>query len=39
MSSSFIATLAPHADRIIKVKDIFGLEAVLEVVLTMIPDD
>jgi len=35
MSSSLIATLAPHAGRIIKAKDIFGLEAVLEVVLTI----
>lgn len=39
MSSSLIATLAPHADNIIKAKEKFGLEAVLEVVLTVTPDD
>ena len=39
MSSSLIATLAPLADKIAKAKEMFGLEAVLEVVLTVTPDD
>ena len=39
MSSSLIATLAPLADKIAKAKEMFGLEAVLEVILTVTPDD
>ena len=39
MSSSLIATLAPHADKIIQAKERFGLQAVLEVVLTVTPDE
>lgn len=39
MSSSLIAKLAPHAEEIIKAKEKFCLEAVLEVVLTVTPDD
>lgn len=39
MSSSLIAKLAPHAEKIIKAKEKFSLEAVLEVVLTVTPDD
>lgn len=38
MSSSLIAKLAPLAEKIIKAKKKFGLESVLEVVLTVTPD-
>jgi len=39
MSSSLIATLAPHAEKIIKAKEMYGLRAVLEVILTVTSDD
>lgn len=39
MSSSLIAKLAPHVDNIVKAKEMFKLQAVLEVVLTITPDD
>jgi hypothetical protein len=39
MSSSLVATLVPHADKIIQAKERFGLQAVLEVVLTVTPDE
>ncbi len=39
MSSALIAKLEPHADRIIKAMKEHSLEAVLEVVLTITPND
>ena len=38
MASSLVATLEPHADRIVDAKRAYGLEAVLEVVLTITLD-
>lgn len=39
MASSLISRLAPRIDGILNAKKRFGLEAVLEVVLTISPDD
>lgn len=39
MSSSLVKKLRPYADKIVKAKKDFGLEAVLEVVLTITSDD
>ncbi len=39
MASSLVATLEPHADRIVEAKRAYGLEAVLEVVLTITLDE
>ncbi len=39
MSSSLVAKLAPQAEKIIEAKEMYGLRAVLEVVLTVTQDD
>jgi len=39
MASSLVATLEPHADRIVEAKRAYGLEAVLEVVLRITLDE
>jgi hypothetical protein len=39
MSSSLVTTLDQYADNIIKAMNVFNLQAVLEVVLTITPDD
>ncbi len=39
MASSLVAALEPHADRIVEAKRAYGLEAVLEVVLTITLDE
>jgi hypothetical protein len=39
MSSSLVKILTPYAENIVKAKNDFGLEAVLEVVLTITIDD
>jgi hypothetical protein len=39
MASSVVKVLEPHADKIIEAKNRLGLEAVLEVVLTISPDE
>jgi hypothetical protein len=39
LSSSLIAKLAPYSDNILKVKRDYNLKAILEVVLTISPDD
>ena len=39
MASSLVASLEPYAERIIEAKRAFGLEAVLEVVITISPDE
>ena len=35
MASSLVATLEPHVDRILEAKRAYGLEAILEVVITI----
>jgi len=39
MASSLVATLEPHVDRILEAKRAYGLEAVLEVVITITLDE
>ncbi len=39
MASSLVGKLAPHIEGILQAQKRFGLEAVLEVVLTISPDD
>ena len=39
MASSLVATLGPHVDRILEAKQAYGLEAVLEVVITITLDE